>query len=340
MKVLMQNRQSYQHSIAGDSIQLVKTQEYLKRSGVEAVISADPEHDLGDYDLVHLFNLMPVEETYQFYQNAVRQRKKMVLSPIFWNPGEFLRESGGAERFGEWWQKTMPFRKEILTGVQLILPNSETEVQNLHETFGELPPVQIVPNAADRLFFNARPERFRRAYQPPAEFLLSVGRISPRKNQLALVKVVQKLGIPAIFVGPLNDTVYYQECRRNAAGGKISFIDTLSQVELASAYAAAKVHALVSWYDTPGLVSLEAGLTGCRIVSTDRGTAREYLGDDAYYCAPDNIQSIIHAIRTAWHDGPKRNQLKERILARFTWEQAAKATLVGYRKVLQGEAKQ
>ena len=43
--------------------------------------------------------------------------------------------------------------------------------------------------------------------------------------------------------------------------------------ELAEHYARAQVHALVSFRETPGLVSLEAAALGCAVVSTDRGSA-------------------------------------------------------------------
>ena len=333
MKVLLQNRASYQRSIAGDSIQLLRTQEYLAKLGVTAEISHDPDAALSGIDLVHLFNIMPVEETYRFYQNARRHRKKMVLSTIFWDPTEFLRVSGGEARFGEWWQKTMPQRQEIIGNIQLMLPNSRREEKLLGQFFPELPPSLIVPNAADSSFAHASSERFRRHFHPPAEFVLSVGRICPRKNQLGLIQAMQRLGWPLIFIGPLNDTHYYQDCRRAAAGLKVSFIDTLSQTDLASAYAAAKVHALVSWYDTPGLVSLEAGLAGCRIVSTNRGCAEEYLADLAFYCAPDDRDSIGRALRNAWQTAADR-RLPERILRNYTWQQTALATLKGYQMVL------
>jgi glycosyltransferase involved in cell wall biosynthesis len=312
---------------------LQRTQEYLTKLGVSVEISHDPRHHLAGFDLVHLFNIMPVEETYQFYQNARHQHKKMVLSTIFWDPAEFLQATGTEARFGEWWQKTMPQRVEILSNVQLILPNSRMEGELLEKSFPKLPPSLIVPNSADRLFANAGAERFRKRFQPPPEFVLSVGRISPRKNQLSLVQAIRSLRLPAVFIGPLNDTVYYQECRRAAAGLKVTFIDTLSQTDLASAYAAAKVHALVSWYDTPGLVSLEAGLAGCRIVSTSRGCTREYLKEMAFYCEPDDLNSICQALQDAWC-APADQRLRERILRHYTWEQTAQATLDAYRMAL------
>jgi glycosyltransferase involved in cell wall biosynthesis len=293
--------------------------------------------DLNGYDLVHLFNIMPVEDTYRQFLNARRQGRPTVLSPIFWEPAEYLEANGQADNFGDWWRQTMPRRREIMAGVDLILPNSAAELEALRRVFADLPPAEIVPNAAEQSFAMARPGRFRSQFAS-REFILSVGRICRRKNQLSLIRVARELGLPLVLVGPLNDGEYYRECRKAAAGARVSFLDTMSPTELASAYAAARVHALVSWYDTPGLVSLEAALAGCRIVSTDRGSTREYLGDAVFYCDPGDEKSIRRALKAAWESQPNP-ELKSRILAQYTWEQAARATYRGYRRAMEAEGK-
>lgn len=332
MKVLLQNRSSYRNSVAGDGIQIIKTKEYLQRLQVEADISSNPEADLAKYDLVHLFNLMPVEEILPLYHNVLHQKKKIVLSPIYWDPTEFLQQSKQMDSLGLWWQKTMPVREEILRGVDLLLPNSELELAVLKKQFQSLPMAAVIVNGVDRSFSLAKPNRFVGRYQWK-DFLLSVGRICRRKNQLAIIKAARALKLPLILIGPLNDGPYYQECRRAAAGHKVLFIDCLSQQDLIAAYAAARVHALVSWYDTPGLVTLEAALAGCTIVTTDRGSAKEYLGDLAFYCNPDSSESIRKAIEDAWL-AEKTFQLKNHILKNYTWERTAEQTLKAYQRLL------
>lgn len=332
MRVVLQNRVNFRESLAGDSIQLLKTREYLLKTGIEAVIDNRPNLDLSVYDLVHLFNLIPVAETYQYYGNARRQKRRVVLSTVFWDPEEFFQTDGQPDRLRDWWQKTGSLRREILDGSALILPNSNMELESLRKTFGRLPPAVVVPNAADRSFASARPEPFIRKYQWE-DFLLTVGRICRRKNQLSLIKAARKLKLPLVIVGPVNDFQYYLECRRESAGQKVLFIDTLDSAGLASAYAAARVHALVSWYDTPGLVSLEAALAGCVVVTTDRGSAREYFEDKVFYCDPSDPASITQAIDAAWN-ARKDDGLKERVLAKFTWEKAAEITREAYLTVL------
>ncbi|NLY74944.1 MAG: glycosyltransferase family 4 protein [Firmicutes bacterium] len=332
LKVLLQNRSNCWKSIAGDSIQLFKTKEYLSRLGVQTEISSEDTLNLDSYDLIHLFNLMPVEETYRQFLNVRKHGKKFLLSTIYWDPTEFLTVSGQSGTFGIWWQRTMPLRRELLKEAALILPNSAMELAIIERDFGEKFQARIIPNAADPLFAEAKPDRFLSRCRTK-DFLLSVGRICRRKNQLMLIRAAATLKLPLVLIGPVNDGIYYRQCRREAAGHKITFLDALTPSELASAYAAARVHALVSWYDTPGLASLEAALAGCNIVSSDRGSAGEYFGEHAFYCDPGDIDSVCRAIKAAWN-APRSDRLRQIIAAEYTWEKAALKTFQAYRDVL------
>ena len=85
-----------------------------------------------------------------------------------------------------------------------------------------------------------------------------------------------------------------------------------------------------SWFETTGLVSLEAALSGCSIATTDRGHAGEYFDRYAWYLDPGVNDSILRAVRNAW-DSPPSPELRERILDRYTWSHVAQATLAAYR---------
>ena len=113
------------------------------------------------------------------------------------------------------------------------------------------------------------------------------------------------------------------------------FLETMSQKELASAMKAARVFAMPSLFETPGLVYLEAAAAGCNVVATQVGSAKEYLGDCAWYCNPYEIYSIKEAVLKAY-SSPKTGSAQRRVLKYFTWERAAKLTLEVYQEVLRG----
>jgi glycosyltransferase involved in cell wall biosynthesis len=61
-----------------------------------------------------------------------------------------------------------------------------------------------------------------------------------------------------------------------------------------------------------------------------RERAREYFGDHAWYCDPGDVQSIRRAVLAALRASPSAT-LRSLILARYTWDAAAAATLEAYR---------
>ncbi len=101
---------------------------------------------------------------------------------------------------------------------------------------------------------------------------------------------------------------------------------------LASAYAAARVLALPSWFETPGLVALEAALAGAAVVVTPFGCAREYFGPLAVYARPDRPLELIDALRQAWETRADPN-LAGHVAARFLWSEVARRTAEVYDQV-------
>ena len=131
--------------------------------------------------------------------------------------------------------------------------------------------------------------------------------------------------------GPNSDK-YYNECRKKA-GGNIVFLGHVEHDNLPQFYKAARVHALISWMETPGLSSLEAGAMGCNLVITDKGDTRDYFGDYAFYCEPDSVASIRSALKKAF-EAPVNPQLTQHILRNYTWEKTAEKTCEGYVQVV------
>lgn len=314
-------------------MQVLETKKALRELGVDADHSGELAPDLEGYDLVHLFNLTRVAETAAQCENAVRRGKPVVVSPIYWNPEEYIlhenpRQQGALLRY---WRQDNPLRRKVVESAAMLLPNAESEARLVQTDLGVTAPFRVVPNGADPGFAHADPKEFVREFDVTG-FVLCCARISPRKNQLALVRATRGLGLPVVFIGPVNDPFYFEACR-NEADASHHFLGFMPQREIAGAYAAARVHVLPSWFETPGLASLEAAMAGCNVVSTDRGTALEYFGDLAWYCDPSDVDSIRAAVVAAYRS-PRRPELAALVRERFTWERAAHATAKAYAEVL------
>lgn len=78
MKILFQARPDFMKNPAGDTVQIVSTGQALKALGIEAHFSSDPNIDVSSYDLVHIFNITRIKESYMFFLNAQKQGKKLL----------------------------------------------------------------------------------------------------------------------------------------------------------------------------------------------------------------------------------------------------------------------
>jgi polysaccharide pyruvyl transferase WcaK-like protein/glycosyltransferase involved in cell wall biosynthesis len=353
LRVLMQIRPDFREKPGGDVVQLEAMLPYLGEMGVTAELTGEVAPDLSGYDLIHTINLDRPEEPYRHCLNALSQDKPIALSTVHTDLSEFYQwvspEYWVLPEPGEGDPEPRPApppepvearrrarehlqRQAIIDWSSSYLPNAQMNAEYLHEAFGlDLTRTVLVPNAVLESCFDPSPDLFVSKHGL-RDFVLCVGRIEAKKNQLGLVAALRGQGIPLVLVGSANPPEYLELCRRYA-DENVHFLDRMSEEELASAYAAAKVHALASWVELPGLTSLEAAAAGCNIVSTDRGSPPEYFGDLAWYCDPCSVESIRQAVRAAY-EAPRSGRLRERMQDRYTWRGAAKATVAGYRLAL------
>jgi glycosyltransferase involved in cell wall biosynthesis len=155
------------------------------------------------------------------------------------------------------------------------------------------------------------------------------------KNQRRLIQALGPESLTLVLIGRAESEDYVARCRQAAheAQARVLFLPALAREELAQAYAAARVHALVSWYDVAPLAALEAAAMGCNIVLTQESGGSDYFGQDAWYCDPGDVTSIRNAVRAAYA-APRTNALRERIARECTWERAAKQTRGAYELAL------
>jgi len=254
----------------------------------------------------------------------------MVISPIYWPPNAYLKRQGASSNALAVWKHMQPMRARLVEECDLLLPNSQIEMEVLQQDFLKLAGYQVVPNGFPDSFIGSTPELFREQFPNlPNEFILCAARISPRKNQHWLAKTCQELGLSLVLLGPVNDLNYYKSVTDFS---NVIHLGTLEGALLASAYSAAKAHALPSWFETPGLSSLEASACGTVVISTDQGSPKEYFQDMALYVHPLDDTSLHTALEQSLNASPL--PLMQHIHAHYPWSKVAEITLEAYRKVL------
>jgi glycosyltransferase involved in cell wall biosynthesis len=324
----------------GGENQLLRTAWHLEALGVTVRPLVPWIDRLDNAQLLHLFGMST--EGLALARVARARGVKVVLSPICWfEPRALaaLAPSGGsaAAAVAKWtlrrcWPNCPGWRRELLGLADAILPNSQAEARQLIHLFGALHKrMHVVPNGVDERFAQADPSDFR-TLQGDAEFVLYVGRIEPRKNVLGLVHATQDARLPLVVLGdPVPGHERYAQACRAAGQGTARWLGALAHDDplLASAYAAARVFALPSWFETPGLAALEAALAGCAVVLTPFGCTREYFGDRVQYARPDRHLALVTAIQTAWARGANP-ALGAHVARQFLWSTVARETAEVY----------
>ena len=365
MKVLFQSRSNLYSAPGGDTTQIEKTKQYLEKLGVYVDISIELEPNLDGYDFVHLFNLMDPQELYMQVKHAKKHGKKVALSTIYGLYTDYERQARGgfAQKManilspytinyiktflrhlkegrmnkGVYYMLFSGYyrlAKKVVENVDVFLPNSLSEMKRVeHEYKLQNYKYVVVPNAVDTKLFNRDNVKLDEKYEHLIKYkdcILSVARIEGRKSTLNLIKAVGNK-YPLVLIG--NETKNnpgFIKAVHESAGPNVHFIGAVPHDKLPIFYKLARVHALISWMETPGLSSLEAAAMETNIVITEKGDTRDYFEDYAFYCEPDNIISIANAIDKAYKT-PFDKRLKTKIHTEYIWEETAKKTLEGYK---------
>ncbi|MDP2723540.1 MAG: glycosyltransferase family 4 protein [Bacteroidales bacterium] len=355
LKIAFVVRSTIDQIKGGDSLQLYNTANELRKLGVDVVIKKAHEPiDYREFDLLHLFNVIRPADHLKHLQRGV----PFVVSTIYLDYSTF--DTCGRSRvqrqlfstlgkdFSEYCKNNFRFLsgqdklvsktyllghqravRKILKEAAMLLPNSLSEYKRLSQDYGVESRCHVVPNGIDKHLFEVLPKAERIDNQ-----VLCVGQIYGLKNQHRLIEATRNMDVKLVLIGkpPPNHLSYYRYCKK-IAHSRVHFHDFMPQEQLIVHYAKSKVHALPSWFETTGLSSLEAGSMGCNLVVGSGGDTRDYFQGFATFCAADDVSGIKKALEMELQK-PTQLSFREHILKNYTWENAAKETLIAYKKVL------
>jgi glycosyltransferase involved in cell wall biosynthesis len=356
MKVVFIVRSTFDSVRGGDTQQVLCTARELKNLGVEVDIKkASDSIQYDRYDLMHLFNLIrPADHL----THINRAQLPYVLSTVYLDysqfdtfgrgqPSRFLFRLTGKHRAEYLKNCYRIFKKQdklvspsyllghkraikkLLKGASMLLPNSRSEYYRLMADFGLDKEYRIIPNGIDTQIFAKLPETMRVSNQ-----VLCVGQVYGLKNQHRLIEATRNMDVKLVIIGkpPPNHKGYFEYCRK-IAHRNVEFHTFMPQEQLVRYYAASKVHALPSWFETTGLSSLEAGAMGCNLVVGKGGDTLDYFAGHASFCDASDQQGIERALEAELNKETSF-AFRDYILGHYTWEHAALETRSGYLKAL------
>ncbi len=160
-------------------------------------------------------------------------------------------------------------------------------------------------------------DEVRRRHALPANFILFVGTIEPRKNLRRLLRAFRMLKTernfaPSLVIvgrkGWLYDSVF-SELADEEFRASVTITGYVSDEDLVQIYNMADSFVFPSLYEGFGLPCVEAMMCGCPVITANRGALREVTGDCALHTDPEDVRAIADAIWKVSRDSTLRNRL-------------------------------
>ncbi len=172
-------------------------------------------------------------------------------------------------------------------------------------------------------------------------YLLFVGNIEPRKNLLALVDAYDRLRRRTPFSPRLvlagtagwKNQALYQAVAASAFSADIRFLGHVPDADLPALMNGALALVYPSLYEGFGLPPLEAMACGTPVITSNRSSLPEVVGDAALMVDAGDRSGLAEAMARVVAEPSLREDLRERGLRqvrRFSWDETARMTLQVY----------
>ena len=172
----------------------------------------------------------------------------------------------------------------------------------------------------------------------PRTYLLTVGRLEPRKNHAGLLHAFSKLASPRpkLVIAGQRDFGYLEIFNLIDTLGLRDDVLVLEQVDdltLPALYRSALAFVYPTWAEGFGMPVLEAMASGVPILTSESTALPEVAGDAAIYFHAGDTQAMSASIGKIVSDVDLRSKLIDRGLRRvadFDWERSASVLLRSY----------
>jgi glycosyltransferase involved in cell wall biosynthesis len=201
-------------------------------------------------------------------------------------------------------------RDEAIRHAAAIVTITESDATAAHTIFGiEKTRIEVVPHGVAEDFFKCTPTVWRNAHGN-SEFVLCVGAVQARKNQLLLAQVCNHLKLPLVLVGPvLPGQTEYARLVREAMRENESFGGRWCQelqnedALMHSAYGACRVFALLSTEETQPISVLQAMAARKPVLLLEADYARDELFRQLPRVQTGEFSAAVDALKMVWENG-------------------------------------
>jgi glycosyltransferase involved in cell wall biosynthesis len=245
------------------------------------------------------------------------------------------------------WYGFVGMQLEVTRQLPRVVTVSASSKSDIVEHMGVEPSrLSVVPVGVDDTLFRPRPAVAR----VPGRLMTTASADVPLKGLVplleALAKVRTERHAELVVIGePRPASRVGETIKRLGLEDAVRFVSKVSDDRIVQLYAEAEVAVVPSLYEGFSLPAVEAMACGVPVVATTGGALPEVVGTDGetgLLVPPGDPGALALAIGTALDDAGLRARIggagRARVLERFTWAAAARATVDQYRTVLGAKA--
>ena len=159
-------------------------------------------------------------------------------------------------------------------------------------------------------------QSLREKYDLPLTYLLNVGAIEPRKNQLLILKalVAGQIDLPLVIAGRKTD--YLGELQefiaKNRLLNRVIFLPDIDSGDLPALYQSAYLFIYPSQYEGFGIPIVEAMQSGVPVIAAKGSCLEESGGPDSRYVSPNSAVELAEQIMILDRNKELRNNMIEK----------------------------
>lgn len=224
---------------------------------------------------------------------------------------------------------------------------SECTKRDLINDYGISPDkIDVIYQGCDAAFHRPvdkqRRLQVRERYGLPERYIISVGTVQSRKNQLLAVKALRGLPTDVVLaIAGRRDKHYGAEIDRYIAshhlGERVKWLGSVEWADLPALYAGSAMSSYTSRYEGFGIPVIEAIAAGAPVIASTGSCLEEAGGPGAVYVAPDDVDAYIdQANRLLDQRWTVERMIADgrRYIRRFNTADFARATMACYTKAI------
>jgi glycosyltransferase involved in cell wall biosynthesis len=250
-----------------------------------------------------------------------------------------------------WMQLRLTVRRTARKAAHIITV-SEFSRQDISLTYGIAPErITVTPEAAPPNFApvtdQAEISAVRARYGFGKNYILSLCSIQPRKNLICLIEAYSLLRrlrpegkLPQLVLAGKRgwlDSDTIRAAENSEFGRDIVFTGYVAAPDLPALYSGAVCFVYPSYFEGFGLPVVEAMQCGVPVITGNRTSLPEVVGDAGLLFDPFDSRALVEAIQRILNDSDYRAKLRAQGLKRaseFSWRTTAELTLRAYQQAL------